>query len=44
MIFSAAIKDGWMNFLNKLNSAISECLNGKAGRKSAYKFIWKFKD
>jgi group I intron endonuclease len=32
------------NFLNKPNSAISECLNGKAGRKSAYKFIWKFKD
>jgi group I intron endonuclease len=28
-------------FLNKRNSAISECCNGK--RKSAYGFIWRFK-
>jgi group I intron endonuclease len=32
------------NFLGKPNGAISECLNKKAGRKSAYGFIWKFKN
>ena len=31
-------------YLGKGNAAISECTNGKAGRKSAYGYIWKFKE
>jgi group I intron endonuclease len=38
--WSSATEAG--KFLNKKNSAISECCNNK--RKSAYNFIWKFKN